>query len=261
MITEQKPNSQIINAQFILEPPNPNRVEIDDEELKTLAQSIKDIGLAQPITVRPIGDKYEIVAGHRRFKACLLANVINIPCIVRILNDSEAEQVKAHENLYRQDLNPLEEAIYISRLINKDPLKIPEVAKTLGRTEAWVNERLDLLSYPEYFWPAIEHGNIALGVAKWLAQITDDVYRKMFFESAVNNGMKVWQAETCYRQFEQGILTPSSIIMPEPTAENPRPTAIFQQECAKCGSLGESANLRTVWIHKECPPNSAAATS
>jgi len=251
---QEKTEVQIINAEHIVEPPNPNRVEIKNEELQELANSIKTIGLAQPITVRPVGSKFEVVAGHRRFKACLLAGIINIACIVRTLTDDEAEQVKAHENLYRTDLSCTEEAIYLARLINKDPEKIPEVSKIVGRTEAWVKERLEILQYPEYFWPALDSGTISLGVAKSLAQITDEVYRKMFFEQAIRDGMKVWQAEYYKNQWEAGIFKEGSEIMPPPEDAKPGTVPTVRQVCAKCGQVAESPNLTNVFVHVECPP-------
>ena len=248
---------KIINAEHIVEPPNPNRFDLEENALKDLAQSIKEVGLLQPITVRVLGDKFEVVAGHRRFRACLLAGVINVPCTVRTLSEDAAEQVKAHENLYRSDLSPLEEPHFLARLIQKRVALIPETAKRLSRSEEWVKSRLEILEYPEYFWPAIENGDLQLGVAKHLAKITDEVYRKMYFESAVNNGMKVWQAETALRQFEAGLLTPSSIIMPDPAAVNPRATSSYKTICEKCRQVGETPNIKTVWIHLECPAEPA----
>jgi len=244
---------KIINAEHITEPPNPNRVEIADDKLKELADSIKQIGLQQPLVVRAVGDKFEIVAGHRRFKACLHVGVINIPCIVRQLTDDEAEQVKAHENLYRSDLSCTEEAIYLARLTEKNPEKIASAARIVGRTEAWVRERLEILQYPEYFWPALDSGTISLGVAKHLSQITDEVYRKMFFEQAVRDGMKVWQAQYYFNQWEAGIFKESSEIMPPPDSAKPGAVATVRQVCAKCGQIAESPNLTNVFVHVECP--------
>jgi ParB family chromosome partitioning protein len=253
--TKQEINQdvKIINAEHIAEPPNPNRVELDDEKIKDLAQSIKSIGLQQPLVVRAVGDKFEIVAGHRRFKACLQVGVINIPCIIRELTDEQAEQVKAHENLYRADLSCTEEAIFLARITEKNPEKIPEAARIVGRTEAWVKERLEILQYPEYFWPALDSGTISLGVAKSLAQITDELYRKMFFEQAIRDGMKVWQAEYYLNQWQAGIFKEGSEILPPPTDAKPNAVATVRQICAKCGQVAESPNLTNVFVHVECP--------
>lgn len=252
---ETPPNQKftLINAEHISEPPNPNRVEINHEELQKLADSIKNIGLAQPITVRPVGDRYEVVAGHRRFKACLLAGVINIPCIVRTLTDNEAEQVKAHENLYRQDLNPLEEAIYISRLINKDTSRIGEVATTLGRSVEWVESRLGILDYPEYFWDPIATGVVKLGVAKALAQITDETYRKMFFDQALQHGMALYQAEHLLSQWEHGIFKPAEAIANMPNENPSQEVPKFRTKCAACSLEAEEPNVISVFVHKTCP--------
>lgn len=257
MITPPKKEYKVINAEFIIDPPHPNRVAIDPEELQALAQSINQIGLKEPLIVRPIGEKFEVVAGHRRFKASLMAGHINIECIVENLTDDQAEDVKAHENLFRQDLTPLEEALALNRLLATDKSNLPEIAKRRGKSEQWVQDRLDILTYPEYFWPALDSGQISLGVARWLAPIQDEIYRRMFFDSAVTNGMKVFQAETCYRQWEGGIFSPSDVIMPKPGEKNPDAPAPFRTECQKCLTMGEVPNIEMVWIHKQCPESEA----
>lgn len=264
-----------IYADKIIEPVDPMRTDMDQEKINDLASSIKQRGLIQPITVRQIGFhemddrcssgaenhnesqcpflQYEVVAGHRRFKACAIAGIVKIPCIIKELTDQEVFSIRAHENLFRDDINPVDEAIYIGKLIGDDDSKISELAKQLNRSIAWVQDRLDILDYPDYFLPAVKNSKIKLGVAKCLAAIQDDRYRKMFFDQAVNTGMAVWQADYYLRQYEAGVFKNSEDIQPpDESTDKPQPV-IIRQKCVRCGGMAESPNLSNVFIHLQCP--------
>lgn len=270
-----------IYADKIIEPVDPMRSYMDRDRIDDLASSIKQRGLIQPITVRPVvkhldicegftehngvclnckqAIRYEVVAGHRRFKACAIAGIVKIPCIIKEMSDQEVIAIRAHENLFRDDINPVDEAIYIGKLIGDDDSKIPEIARQLNRSVLWVEDRLNILTYPDYFLPAVRDKKLSLGVAKYLAAIEDDVYRKMFFNSAVSNGMAVWQAEYYFRQWEVGIFKDSSeILPPDETLDKPEPVKV-RAKCEKCGQVAESPNLKSVFIHVECPPASTDA--
>ncbi len=270
---------QHILADQIIDPVVPMRSDMDREKIDDLASSIKSEGLINPLTVRPVHNpkdcppgtpalhemshsslpciKYEIVAGHRRFKACLMAGVIKIPCVIREMTDQEVYSLRAHENLFRDDVDPVDEAMYLARIIGEDESKIPEVAKKLNRTVQWVEDRLEIMTYPDYLIAGIKQGKVKLGVAKWLGAIQDDVYRKMFCEQAINHGLAVWQAETYYRQWEGGVFKNSTEIIP-PVDDSLRPEPQkLRTKCARCALLAEEPNLKNVFIHIECPPESA----
>lgn len=265
-----------IYADQIVDPVDPMRTELDREAIDELAASIKQEGLIQPIIVRPVHNekdcppgtpalhqkqdsslpciKYEVVAGHRRYRACLQASVVKIPCIVRELNDDKMIEQRAHENLFRQDLDPVEEAIAIAKLVGEEENKIPTIAKRMGKSEQWVNERLDIMTYPDYLIAPLKERKIKIGVAKALAAIDDDVYRKMFTDRAVADGMSVWQAEYYRNQWQAGIYKDSAEIMPPDENAKPSAQAVARAQCEKCGGVATGPNLRTAFIHRECPP-------
>lgn len=242
-----------IAVQQIIEPIDPMRSAMDQEKVSDLAESIKKEGLINPLTVRPAGDKFEIVAGHRRFKACVIAGLFNIPCVVREMTDDQVFAVRAHENLFRDDVNPVDEALYIGKLIGEDESKIDSVAANLNRSVQWVKDRLEILTYPDYFLPLLADGKIKLGVAKSLAKIADEIYRRMFFDNAIRDGMTVWQADYYLAQWQNGVFKEGEKIAP-PT-ENPKNNepVLIKQYCAKCGEMAVSPNLKTVFVHIECP--------
>lgn len=245
-----------INVQDIIEPVDPMRSSFDDDKIAELAESIKKQGLINPITVRPVGDKFEIVAGHRRFKACLIAKIFVLPCVIREMTDSAVFSMRAHENLFRDDIDPVDEALYIGKLIGEDDSKIAVVAEQLNRSVQWVKDRLDILTYPDYFLPNLKAGKIKIGVAKSLSQIGDDTYRRMFFDTAIRDGMTVWQADYYLSQWQNGVFKDSSEIMPAPDNAGNKQPAVIKQQCAKCGQMAISPNLQNVFIHIECPPES-----
>ncbi len=242
-----------IYADKIIDPIDPMRSELDQETILELAESIKREGLIQAITVRPSGEKYEVVAGHRRFRACLIAGIVKIPCVIRDLTDDQVLEIRAHENLFRQDIDPVDEAIFIGKLVGNDDSIIPEIAKRLNRSIAWVEERLDILTYPDYFISAVKSKKVSLGVAKNLAKINDDVYRKLFFDQAVNTGMAVWQAAYHLSQWEAGIYKKSEDILPPSELNHTDAMSRVRAKCERCGKIAEEPNLRSVFIHIECP--------
>ena len=132
----------------------PNRFQprevFDEKALKELAVSIKEHGVIQPIIVREINNsKYEIIAGERRYKASALAGMTTIPAIIRNLDDKEAAKVALLENLQRKNLNPIEEARTYQKIIELDEMTQEELAKTMGKSQSAVANKLRLLSLPE----------------------------------------------------------------------------------------------------------------
>ncbi len=248
----------LLMADQIIEPLEAMRTEFDRDKLYELAESIKQYGLINPITVRPNSGKYEIVAGQRRFRACGIASVVKIPCVIREMSDDELLSMRAHENLFRDDIDPIDEAIYVGKLVGDDETKIPTVAKSLNRSVQWVEDRLNILTYPDNFVPPLKAGKIKLGVAKALAQIEDEMYRNLFLDQAVRDGMNVWQADYYLAQWQNNVYQDSSEIQPPSEGERQGVVAKIRQRCEKCGDMAEAPNLQNVFIHVECPETKAA---
>lgn len=247
-----------IYADQIDDPETPMRTDIDRVGILELAESIAREGLINPITVRPRQGRFEVVAGHRRFMACKAAGIVRIPCVVRDLSDERAAEVMAHENLHREDVDVVDQAINVGRLLSGDDANVDVVARRLNRSVAWVRSRLEILSYPDYFLPPLKRGVLKLGVASWLAQIEDDAWRRQYLDVAVNQGMSELQARYLHDQWKMGVIPPSDSILP-PTEElrGGEPPAA-RATCAACGMLAIDPNLRNVFIHKECPDPSSS---
>jgi ParB family chromosome partitioning protein len=145
------------------------RSHMDSERLAELAESIKSQGLIQPIIVRSIGpDRYEIIAGERRWRAAQLASLREVPVVVRETDDHAALAMALIENIQREDLNPLEEAVALQRLIDEFHLTHQQAAEAVGRSRAAVSNLLRLLELPEVIRGLVERHELEMGHARAL---------------------------------------------------------------------------------------------
>lgn len=143
----------------------PNRFQpremFDDEALRELSQSIKEHGVIQPIIVRKVGDKYEIIAGERRFRASQLAGKTTIPALVRDIDDKEAAKVALLENLQRSNLTPIEEAKTYQTILKLDNITQDELAQNLGKSQSTIANKLRLLTLDEEVQTALLNSQIS----------------------------------------------------------------------------------------------------
>lgn len=143
----------------------PNRFQpremFDDEALKELSQSIKEHGVIQPIIVRKVGDKYEIIAGERRFRASQLAGKQTIPALVRDIDDKEAAKIALLENLQRSNLTPIEEAKTYQTILKLDNITQEELAQNLGKSQSTIANKLRLLTLDEEVQTALLNSQIS----------------------------------------------------------------------------------------------------
>jgi len=151
------------------------RSHMDRERLQELADSIRAQGLIQPIIVRPVArDRYEIIAGERRWRAAQLAELREVPCVVRESDDHAALAMALIENIQREDLNPLEEALALQRLIDEFQLTHQQTAEAVGRSRAAVSNLLRLLELPEPIRKLVEARRIEMGHARALLTLPAD---------------------------------------------------------------------------------------
>ena len=131
------------------------RIKFNEDSINELCESIKEHGVIQPIVVRSMGDKYEIIAGERRYKASLLAGKRTIPAVITNLNDKDSAEVALIENVQRKDLTPIEEAISYKKILDMGYLTQEELAVKLGKTQSTVANKLRLLNLDEEVQEAV----------------------------------------------------------------------------------------------------------
>lgn len=169
------------------------RQHFDEESIVELSASIREKGLLQPILVRKIGNqRYEIVAGERRWRASQLAGVHEVPVVVKELNDEEVLEIAIIENVQRQDLNPVEEAKGYHHLINDFGHTQEEVSKVVGKSRSHVANLLRLLSLPKQVIKYIDEGKLSMGHARAIIGSKDPV---MLAKKVISSGLNVRQTE------------------------------------------------------------------
>ena len=177
----------------------PNRFQprqvFDEKALKELAVSIKEHGVIQPIIVRNIGNKYEIIAGERRYKASAMAGLTTIPAIIRNLDDKESSKVALLENLQRKNLNPIEEAKTYQKILELDQMTQEELAKTMGKSQSAVANKLRLLALTDEVQDALLKDQISERHARALLNAKDAETQKKLLKEVIDNKLTVRELE------------------------------------------------------------------
>ncbi|MDN5346578.1 MAG: ParB family transcriptional regulator, chromosome partitioning protein [Clostridia bacterium] len=181
------------------------RESFDDEKLEELAASIREHGVIQPIIVQPLGDdKFRIVAGERRWRACRKAGLKKIPAIVRELNERQMAEIALVENLQREDLNPLEEARAYARLLEEFGLTQEEVARRVGKSRPVISNALRLLQLPLEVQQLLCEGKITTGHARALLGISEASEVKRLAQRIVGENLSVRETEKLVRNWVRG---------------------------------------------------------
>lgn len=157
------------------------RKQFSEEAIQTLADSIQQYGMIQPILVRPLGLNYQIVAGERRWRAARMLGLDEVPVVIRDLSDEETMAIALIENLQRENLNPMEEAGGYAQLMEKCGMTQEEVAKHVGKSRSAIANSLRLLKLPEQVKALVQDGSLSAGHARALLGISDE---KLLAETA-----------------------------------------------------------------------------
>lgn len=195
-------NDQVV--QLYLDDIIPNRFQprevFDEKALKELAVSIKEHGVIQPIIVRNVKGKYEIIAGERRYKASALAGLTKIPAIIRDLDDKESSKVALLENLQRKNLTPIEEARTYQKILEIDEMTQEDLAKTMGKSQSAVANKLRLLSLPDDVQDSLLKEQISERHARALLNIPDASKQTDMLKKIISNKMSVRAVEEEIKQ-------------------------------------------------------------
>ena len=175
--------------------PHQPRSNFDHESLEDLTNSIKEHGILQPLILAPAGNNYQVIAGERRWRAAQLLNLKTVPAVVREMEEQQKLELALVENIQRQDLNPIEEAVAFQRLIDEFSLTQEEVSRRVGKSRAAVANTLRLLSLPAAIQKALMSGKINFSAARIIAGLPP-AERLKFFEKIIKQDLTVRAAET-----------------------------------------------------------------
>ena len=237
-----------ISISLIDIPEDIDRDEIDTVEIRELADSIREIGLLQPIVLRTQDSRYELIGGHRRLMAVSSLGSLTVLSIVKTLTDKEAVLARAVENLQRVNLTVIEEARAYSRMVNKLGMSIDEIAKMSGRSAGMVRRKLSLLKLLPILQEAVHKGSIIYSVAEELNSLGDPGKIEYYLGYCVDHGVtlpvvRAWVQEEKQKQREALIETGSSggdVVIPRsvptyvPCNLCDGPMAIGQETVIRC---------------------------
>ena len=197
---------RVINISIEDVTPNPYqpRIQMNNESLEELAASIKEKGVVQPILVRSMGtDKYEIIAGERRFRACKMVGLPEVPAIVKEVNDTEAMAIAITENIQREDLNAVELARAYSSLMNEFNLTQEQLAQSVGKSRPSVANMMRLLQLPQEIQENILSGKISMGHARALLSLEQQNLQIELCKKIIELELSVRQTEKMVQKLLQ----------------------------------------------------------
>lgn len=251
---EDKQNFKVIDIDSIEEPEIIMRSTIENDDLKELAESIKRIGLLQPIVITNIDGINRIVAGHRRFLACKMIGLKTIVCNIVQHDDAKNELMKYTENFIRLQPSAVDEAYYFNRLKSKFSLSQKEISGIINKSESYVSERLNIISYDDYTLEALKNEKITFSVARELIKIKNEDKRRELVFYAKSNGCTPEQARA-WRKAEEtaGIVIQKDY--PEDQTEitiQGEPLREIFNTCDSCGEPKPLRKLKPMLICEDC---------
>src|SRR5574344_3034362 len=187
------------------------RIAFDDKGLNELAASIKEHGIIQPLVLRKLGNKYEIIAGERRYKAATLAGLTKVPAVISNIDDNKSAEIALVENIQRRDLTPIEEARSYKNLLDKGYLTQEELAKKMGLSQPAIANKLRLLNLDDSVQQALLENKISERHARSLLVLPNKEDQKLWLDKIINERMTVRQLDTELKKQTENTTQPETM--------------------------------------------------
>ena len=191
----REPLIQNVNIDYIIPNRFQPRLTFDEKSLNELASSIKEHGIIQPLVLRRLGDKYEIIAGERRYKAAQLAGLTEVPAIISNIDDNKSAEIALVENVQRRNLNSLEEAKSYKKILDKEGLTQEELAKKIGVSQSTIANKLRLLNLTSEAQDALMNDKISERHARSLLSVTNPEKQKALLNKVISERLTVRQLD------------------------------------------------------------------
>ena len=243
---------KIISLDIIDDPRLAIRTRTDDSAFDELCSSIRALGVLQPILVKPVKDRYEVIAGHRRVLASRAVGLLTIPAIVCRVDAAGAEVIKLHENFCRENVNIVDEAIFLEGVMARCNLTVVELAEKIGRSESYVRERIEMKNWDTEVLGAVWRGDISASAAGWINKISDEPVRRDWLGIAIRGGLTAATAQHWYQQWSMGKLPekPTEEIVED--LKTGQPVSVKKVKCSLCGLEMPLTEAILLYGHKEC---------
>ena len=245
---------ELIELGLIDEPALAIRETMDEVQLAELCDSIAAVGVLEPLVVERAGDRYRVMAGHRRLIACQALKLPRVPCIVRDAGVIDATAVTIAENHYRENVNPAEEAVFLDRLLNERCNGDTNLLAALVKHKReYVEDRLLLLRGDAAVLGALKGRKITLAVARELQKVKIDDQRTVYLDAAIRGGAT---AAIVRNWRQQGELVSSAetqpATAPDATASVPAAAPAYKMVCFFCGDDDCPHLMEMLWVHQQC---------
>lgn len=203
---QPRPDEEFYNIDVDLVDPNPSqpRTSFDEVRLEELAQSIRENGVVQPLLVRRVGSRYQLVAGERRWRAAQRAGLFKIPAIIREIAEDKLLELALIENIQRQELNAIEEALAYKRLIETIGLTQEILAQRIGRDRTFITNYLRLLRLPSDLQDLVGRGTLSVGHARTLLALEDAEIQRGIARNIIEKSLSVRETEKRVKQIIKG---------------------------------------------------------
>lgn len=246
-------STQTLRLHQIIVPEHIHRITIDQDALQQLADSIKENGLINPITVVDNNDMtYTLRAGHRRLLAHQLLGRNIIEASVREGSVRDTEGITFAENLEREQLSPMEEAYAIKHEHEDNLVSVKQMAKRINRTEDWIRQRLALVHMPPDLCELVHTGKLAIGSAIALATVSDDAHRRYLQTYALDAGATVAVIGEWVRQWQLAVELGNGAAAPRPEMPEPGQPITVTMPCWVCAQPHPYEQLRVFRVCRDC---------
>lgn len=252
---------QVIALDLIDDPEAPMRSDMTEASVEDLVLSIKQVGIIEPIIVKPINGRYEVIAGHRRTFAARIAKLVEVPCYIRHVTKDEGEMLKIHENLYRTDIKPADEAKHFDYLIKKRSMSPTQISQIIGKSLSYVTDRIDILSYPPFLKEAMDKGEITFSVAREFARFDDEKQMMQATYYAKRGGMTQEMAHKWVLDHKRERDNPQILTSPNGAGNEEHTPVEHSTECLFCRKSLRLLEAQIVYMHRACASEAAKITS
>lgn len=252
--TVEKPEYRELPIALIDEPSLPSRTSMDEQLMDQLVASIRELGFISVIVVVRVGERYEVVAGHRRRLAAARAGLVAVPCLIYATKTDAVEAIQHAENKRREDLNPADEAIWFAQLMERHPEDGTDgVAARVGESRSYVEGLLSLLSGDDKVFADLAAGRINKGVAQQLNRCTDPLHRNMLRHNAVHQGATVGVVSSWVREWKRNVEPYiTNPIAPADGGSGGTVIANVYFRCVCCDGTDDVPHMHTLQVHDYC---------
>lgn len=241
-----------LSLDLIDDPDVPMRTYADEEGIHALADSIRDVGLLNPLIVRPCNKRYKVIAGHRRLLASRMVGLATVPCVLRDVDNYQADSIMLHENLGHEQVGIVDQARFIKRILDENDLTIPELCRKIVRSESFVRDRLMLLSWPEEVIEAIDTQKISFSAARHLAAIEDESARRHYLSAAIRSGISARVAYDWLMAWRKSSLPTPPKIEKKEEKDGEERIEYYTSKCRICGQPIAIGEEEVIYTHQKC---------